>query len=95
MFIDKLDVSRDMLEVSLIINSDEDPEEMQFYLGFESWTETGMNFSYSFSNPLLVSKGIHPDRVLCKIKERKLFQAKDSNETLKLERMYIQKDFPR
>ena len=81
--IEQLDLSRDIMEISLILNSEEDPELMQFSIELEAWYETGMNISYSFTNPLLVSTGIHPDFILCKVKERELFMAKEGNETLK------------
>ena len=87
--VDKLDVTRDIMEISVILNSEVKPEKMQFFIELKSWTETEIVIAYNFSNPLLVSTGIHPDSVLCKIKERKLFRAQNSNETLKLDRMYI------
>ena len=61
------------MDISLIINSDEDPEQMGFFVELESWTDEGMNMTYNFTNPLLVSKGIHPDYILCQIKQNKLF----------------------
>ena len=67
------------MEISLILNSDEDPEMMQFFIELEAWYETGMNISISFTNPLLVSKGIHPDFILFKVKKRELFKAKEGN----------------
>ena len=82
MTLDKIDVTRDIMEMNLVLNSDEDPEFMRFYVELESWSEEGMNITYNFTHPLLVSKGIHPDYVLCKIIERRLFQAKASNATL-------------
>ena len=49
----------------------------------------------NFTNPLLISKGLASDRVIIKIKNRKLFKALESEEVLMTDRIYIQENFPR
>ena len=80
------------MDVSLIVNSDTDPELMGFSLELDGWNERGINISVIFENPLYVSKGIHKDHLLCKLKFNKLFY---SSETLRLDRIYIQKPLKR
>ena len=43
------------MDISLIVNSDEDPAKLAFKVELESWTENGMNMTISFANPLLLS----------------------------------------
>jgi hypothetical protein len=54
-----------------------------------------MKVFINFTNPLLISKGMNADTVVVKIKNKMLFRSADSNERLKSDKVYIQKDLPR
>jgi hypothetical protein len=54
-----------------------------------------MKVFINFTNPLLISKGLNADTVVVKIKNKMLFRSADSNERLKSDKVYIQKDLPR
>jgi hypothetical protein len=54
-----------------------------------------MKVFINFTNPLLISKGLNADTVVVKIKNKMLFRSADSNEMLKSDKVYIQKDLPR
>jgi len=54
-----------------------------------------MDIFINFTNPLLISKGIDKDLVICKIINRKLFVSSISYEELQSDRIYIQKSIPR
>ena len=90
----EIDANRDIIELMFILNSDETPENIEYFLELTNWTEEAMELLVNFTNPLIISKGIRPDQVFCKIKHTNMFLAKNSNEKLMSDRVYIQKMIP-
>lgn len=90
----EIDVDRDILEILLEINSNVDPNDIQYSLEITDWTEKNMKLHLNFTNPLMVSKGLIPDVIFAKIKNTHMFQAKHSNERLSADRKYLRYELP-
>jgi hypothetical protein len=58
------------------------------------WTPYEMGIYINFTNPMMVSRGLKQDQIICTIKNKALFQAEDSNSVLLSERIYIQTKVP-
>ena len=79
-----------MLDLEFVLNSENvEPEEIKYYLTLQSWTENGMEIQVNFTNPLIISKGAKPDKLIFKVINKKLFRSKLSDEVLKSTRVYI------
>lgn len=57
----EIDVNRDILELIFVLNSDQDPNDIEYFLELEDWTEKYLEIRINFTNPLLVSLGFFPD----------------------------------
>lgn len=62
-----------------LLRSKINPSEVKFYLELKSWTEEGMDVFVNFIDPLLISRGVSPDEVICKVVNRDLFISKETN----------------
>jgi len=69
----EIDVTRDVMNVDLIINSDVDPANIKYFLSITEWTDKGVNVLMNFTTPLLISKGIKRDEAVMSIKNPLLF----------------------
>jgi len=59
--LDKINVSRDVADVSLVINSKVDPKDIKYFLSITEWTEESIGIYMNVTTPLLISKGIKRD----------------------------------
>ena len=66
-----------------------------FYLELTKWDSEGLDVYINFTKPLVISKGIDQDQIICKIKNRKLFVSNETYEPLKSNRIYLSKTIPR
>jgi len=64
-----LDVMRDVLDVTYVVNGESEPEERsELYLTVENWTANNLTIFVNFTNPILVSRGRMKDRLICRFK---------------------------
>jgi hypothetical protein len=61
----QIDVHRDILKLNLVVNSNVEPEEIEFKLSLQEWNSTGMEVFINFTDPLQISKGVQFDRAIC------------------------------
>jgi hypothetical protein len=83
-----------VISIEFVLNSDEDQDDMKYFLELTKWTPYEMEIYINFTNPLMVSRGLRQDYIICTIKNKDLFQAEDSNSRLMSERIYIQSKVP-
>jgi len=57
----EIDVARDMIDFSFTLNSDEDIENLEYYLELQEWKSRTMKILLNFTNPSMISKGMKPD----------------------------------
>lgn len=91
----EIDVSRDIMDFTFISQEEVDYSKLVYYLEIVSWTEDNFELRINFTNPLIVSNGITEDLVVCRLKNRKLFVAKDTNQMIEKSSLVIVKAFPR
>jgi hypothetical protein len=53
----ELDVVRDLLDIDVVQNSDENTEGIGYYLTVVEWTHYSISIKFAFKNPMSVSKG--------------------------------------
>lgn len=90
----EIDVDRDIMEMIFLLNSDQNQEDIGYFLELIEWTEAAMKVHINFTNPLLVSNGEVPDVIFAKIKNTHMFQAKNSNERLFANQAYLRYQLP-
>lgn len=83
------------MDIQLVLKSDEEVENIEYFLEIKNWTQEFMDVHINFTDPLLISKGLKLDEIICKILNKDLFQAKFSSMVLMSDRIYIQKSLPR
>jgi hypothetical protein len=71
--LDEINVSRDVADVSLVINSNVDPKDIKYFLTITHWTEEGIGILMNVTTPLLISKGTKRDQAVFRIKNPSLF----------------------
>ena len=53
----EIDVARDVVDFSFVMKSDEDPNDVKYFLSITDWTETQLKLFINFTEPLSISKG--------------------------------------
>ena len=71
-----------MLDLKLIIRSDEDPINLKFFVSIEDWTDRGMQLLINFTSPLVVSKGRNEDAIIIEFKDPDMFVSKETGQNL-------------
>lgn len=66
-----------------------DTEQLLFFLELTNWNETNIDIFINFTNPLAISKGSLMDNIILKIINKDLFVAKNSNQKLLSENVFI------
>lgn len=94
MGLNQIDVSRDLIDFSFILNSDVESDKVEFTLMLTEWEESQLKIQINFTDPLIISKGISPDQVLCRVKRRDLFVSKLTGEPLDIESKYFSDRLP-
>jgi hypothetical protein len=61
------------MEFSFILKSNIEVTDIEYYLEILEWEPESMKVFINFTKPLLISKGLNPDTVVCKIKNNNLF----------------------
>jgi hypothetical protein len=73
-----------VLEVKFLINSDEDEEKYQYKLLLTSWTQNEVKININFTIPLVISSGMQPDAIICKIIDSSFFLKSATGKNLEL-----------
>lgn len=68
MALNQIDVTRDVLNVNLIVNSDINPDDINYYILITKWTSTEFEIFVNFTDPLKVSVGSIPDEMILSVK---------------------------
>ena len=58
---------KDYIETNITINGDEEEKLYDYNLFLINWTETHIELLLNFTNPLIISKGMFPDQLVCRI----------------------------
>lgn len=58
---------KDFIDVDITINSDEQKQKYNHELVLMDWTETHIQVQINFTDPLIISSGMFPDQLVCKI----------------------------
>ena len=73
MSLSEINVPRDVMDVNLIVYSDVNVNDIQYYLSIIEWTNKKISIHMNFTTPLLISKGLVRDEVYMYIKNPYLF----------------------
>lgn len=68
-----IDVSRDIMEIQLLINSIVEVEDVSFTLEVKNWTTRNLGIFMNFTDPLMISKGGNPDEIIFRVVNGQLF----------------------
>lgn len=90
-----LDVTRDVLDFSLMMRSGVDPADVDFTLLITNWTSEGLTIQANFTHPFQISAGFNEDIVICKIKNQNLFISEDGLRKLSNANVFLEKSIPR
>lgn len=85
MALDKINVSRDVADVSLVINSKVDPKDIKYFLSITHWTEEGIGIYMNVTTPLLISKGLKRDQAILRVKNPYLFISEKTGKPIKVQ----------
>lgn len=91
----ELDVSRDILDFTFVLNSDIDMSSISYFLEMKKWDPLGMEVQINFTDPLLISKGGVLDQVICKVRNRHLFVSAITGKKLETQSLYLSEIFPK
>ena len=69
----EINVARDVVDFQFIVKSDEDPDEIKFFLNIVEWSERSIELFINFTSPLVISKGRNNDAIICNFKNPNLF----------------------
>lgn len=86
---DQIDVGRDLIDFSFILNSEEEQRDIQFTLALKDWQEESLQVQVNFTDPLIISKGLSLDQVLCRVRRRDLFVSKMTGKIIPPENKYF------
>ena len=54
----EIDVSRDIMDFTFILNSNENINELKYYVSIEEWTPLNFKVLVNFTTPTMISKGL-------------------------------------
>lgn len=78
--VSELDVSRDVVDLSFITETDQETNPIGYYLDMENWDENGIDIKINYTDPLMVGKG--NDQIMTTLKNPDLFVSASSGEAL-------------
>ena len=81
---EEIDASRDVVDFRFVMKSDEDPEEVKYFLSITDWTELELKMFINFTEPLSISKGRNKDAIICTFKNPNLFVSKETGKVLEV-----------
>ena len=87
--LDQLDVTRDLFNVRFILNSEIKESDIIYYLQIKRWDDSGLELSFNFSNPLLISQGDTRDIAEVTIKNPALFRSAETGEMIDVSKLVI------
>ena len=90
----EVDVTRDLLDISLIKRNSEMEVVLEFYLSLLEWTENQIIVNVNFTDPTLVSQGIDEDQVVVALKYPFLFISKANGLAVEPNRVTFVKSIP-
>lgn len=74
------------------MKSDEDPQDMDYFLELLEWTQDGFDFKIHFKDPLLASSGSMNDEVMIEITKPELFISAESGQSIKNDKLSMGKE---
>ena len=90
----EIDVSRDLIDFTFILNSEEDASKIEYSLDLVKWAEDEIKVQINFKDPNIISQGLNLDQVLCRVKKRHMFVSKESGEILQADSKYFAQTLP-
>ena len=82
------------MDFTFVLRSDEDVEDLKYYLELLDWQPDHLSVLVNFTDPTIVSKGLVSDYVKIKIKNKDLF-ATETGRVLENDHIEIMDLFPR
>ena len=95
MSLSQIDVTRDVMNVNLVIHSKVDPAKIKYFIEIVKWTSDDFEIFLNFTNPLLLSQGSQPDEVYLSVKNPYLFLSKATGEPINTKNLDIHSYIPR
>lgn len=74
--LDSIDVAKDIIDVKILMNDDDEEEGLSFSVTLLNWTETEIDLFLNFSDPERVSSSYNADLLYFQIKNPELFRSK-------------------
>lgn len=68
----EIDVARDLVDIEYNLNSDIE-EPITYYADLKNWTEQQIDIQFNFSQPEIISMGLHMDKINFVFKNLSLF----------------------
>lgn len=76
----ELDVSRDIMDVTFVTQSDQETTPIKYYLDMTKWDEKGLGIKVNFDDPLQVGKG--SDQIMTSLKDPSMFVSQESESSI-------------
>ena len=93
--LDEINVTRDIADVSLVINSDVNPTDVKYFLSITHWTDEGIGIFMNVTTPLLISKGTKRDQAVFRIKNPSLFISEKTGKPIGGDNLVMTTSLPR
>lgn len=86
---------REILNFEIIINSETEPNFLNYTTKLLNWTTEWMSIQLDFESPLLVSKGLIKDMLQIKVLDMNMFRSQESRDILLEENSLIKAFIPK
>lgn len=91
----EISVTRDLVDIDLIINSDENPESIVYEVTLSEWTKRKFSLQFDFQNPLQISKSENMDVIVIRLRNSSFFLTQKTQTPIDESRMTMAKKIPR
>lgn len=76
----ELDVTRDVVSLDFVTNTDTEANPIGYYLSMQEWTPTGLGIQINYTDPLMIGKG--DDQVMTTLRNPDMFVSKASGKSV-------------
>lgn len=76
----ELDVTRDVVSLDFVTNTDTEANPIGYYLSMQEWTPTGLGIQINYTDPLMIGKG--DDQVMTTLRNPDMFISKASGKSV-------------
>ena len=92
---EEISVTRDLVDIDIIINSDIDPANIHYSVSLQQWTKRKFSLQFDFENPLMISKAEELDVMVVRLRNATFFVTQLTQTPIDISRMTMARKIPR